>query len=175
MQYCVVDTERIKGSKIYLLSYLVYDENYRLVESKTFIDDTIDLSNRKSPKTKVKMLWNKATIVHGFSEIYNIFKKIVADKLLIVFSNTDTKAIQTNCKELNIEYNKTVAIDLQKALFDLSNSEKHKCNLKDYCIANNIAHSPHIPESDCFASFELYKNLVNAYGIEFVNRYKKLL
>ncbi|MDE7163767.1 MAG: hypothetical protein K2O44_06850 [Clostridia bacterium] len=122
MQFCVVDTERIKGIKIYLLSYLVYDESYKLVENKTLIDDTIDLSNRKAPKIKVKILWNNSSIVQGFSEIYNIFKNTVANKLLIVFSNTDMKAIQTNCKELNIEYNKTIAVDLQKALFDLSNS-----------------------------------------------------
>ena len=56
MQYCVIDTERIKGSKIYLLSYVVYDEDYNLIEINTFIDDSIDLSNRKAPKIKVKKI-----------------------------------------------------------------------------------------------------------------------
>ena len=175
MQYCVIDTERIKGSKIYLLSYVVYDEDYNLIEINTFIDDSIDLSNRKAPKIKVKMLWGKSIIVHGFLEIYNFIKNVIANKLLIVFSNTDMRAIQVNCNELNIIYSKTNAIDVQEILFDLSSSEKHKCNLKDYCVKNHIQHYSHIPESDCFATFEVYKNLVRLYGIEFLNRYIKLL
>lgn len=175
MQYCVIDTERIKGSKIYLLSYVVYDENYTSIESNTFIDNSIDLSSRKAPKKKVKMLLDKSIIVHSFLDIYNFIKNVIADKLLIVFSNTDMKAIQTNCSELNIVYNKTNAIDVKKILFDLSSSPKHKCNLKDYCIANNIPHNPHIPASDCYATFEVYKNLILKYGANFVNEYKRLL
>ena len=51
--YCVVDTERIKGNRIYLLSYQLYDERFNLIESKTFIDVSIDVSNRISPKTQI--------------------------------------------------------------------------------------------------------------------------
>lgn len=175
MQYCVIDTERIKGNIIYLFSYQIYNEANKLIESKTFFDKTIDISNRKSPKQKVKKLWNNLIITNGFFEIYKYFIKVATNKLLIVFSTTDIKALQKNCRELNLESHKFITIDMQKILFDLSDMKKHKCNLKDYCINNNINHNPHIPESDCFATFELYKNLVQKFGQDFINKYVKTL
>ena len=62
--YCVVDTERIKGNRIYLLSYQLYDERFNLIESKTFIDVSIDVSNRISPKRKVEKLKSIAVKVN---------------------------------------------------------------------------------------------------------------
>ena len=63
------------------------------------------------------------------------------------------------------------AIDLQKALYDLSTSPIHKSNLKDYAKKLGIKHNPHIPASDCEATKELYKNLLNEYGEDFLNKY----
>ena len=46
--YCVIDTERIKGNQIYLFSYQLYNDDFKLIESKTFQDISIDVSNRES-------------------------------------------------------------------------------------------------------------------------------
>ena len=46
--YCVIDTERIKGNQIYLFSYQLYNDDFKLIESKAFQDISIDVSNRES-------------------------------------------------------------------------------------------------------------------------------
>lgn len=77
MNYCVIDTERIKGDCIYLFSYQIYDENYTLIESKTFQDVSIDLSNRKAPKTKTKKLDKISIKVNSFEELYKIVNDVM--------------------------------------------------------------------------------------------------
>ena len=171
MNYLVIDTERIKGYKIYLLSYQIYSESFELMESKTFQDLSVDISTRKAPKTKTKVLNETTHKVNTFLELYNLLKPIFHDKKIIVFSSTDFGALRTNCKELGIEYKKVDAVDLQKALYDLSTSPIHKSNLKDYAKRLGIKHNPHIPESDCNATIELYKDLLKKYGEDFLNKY----
>lgn len=171
MEYLVIDTERIKGYQIYLLAYQIYNEEFELLESKTFQDLSIDLSNRKSPKTKVKALDGVTYKVNSFNELYNKIKPLFSGKKIIVFSSTDFGAFKTNCKELGIEYQKVEAIDLQKVLYDLSTSPIHKSNLKGYTKENKIKHNPHIPASDCEVTIELYKNLLRDYGEEYLNKY----
>ena len=171
MNYLIIDTERIKGYKIYLLAYQVYNESFELLESKTYQDLSIDLSTRKAPKSKAKALDGVSYKVNSFNELYDVLKPILFNKRIIVFSSTDFGAFKTNCKELGIEYVRVKAIDLQKALYDLSTSPIHKSNLKDYVKKLGIKHDPHIPASDCEATMELYKNLLNERGEDFLNNY----
>ena len=171
MNYLVVDTERIKGYKIYLLAYQIYSESFELLESKTYQDLSIDLSTRKAPKSKAKALDDLTYKVNSFCELYEILKPLLFNKRIIVFSSTDFGAFKTNCKELGIEYEKVEAIDLQKALYDLSTSPIHKSNLKDYAKKSGIKHNQHIPSSDCEATIELYKGLLNKYGKDFLNKF----
>lgn len=171
MNYLVIDTERIKGYKIYLLAYQIYSESFELLESKTYQDLSIDLSTRKAPKSKAKALDDLTYKVNSFCELYEILKPLLSNKRIIVFSSTDFGAFKTNCKELGIEYEKVEAIDLQKALYDLSTSPIHKSNLKDYVKKLKIKHNPHIPASDCEATIELYKDLLNKHGEDFLNKY----
>ena len=169
--FCVVDTERIKGNLIYLFSYQLYDDDFCLIESKTYQDVSIDLEYRKSPKSKTKRLATSSIKLNSFTDIYEVYKNIIKDKVLIVFSKTDVNVIKQNCKNLGLEYNTTLTYDLQKILYDLSESDKKKSNLKDYCKANKIKHNPHIPESDCAATFSVFKNLISNFGWEFVKNY----
>lgn len=171
MNYLVIDTERIKGYKIYLLAYQVYNELFELLESKTYQDLSIDLSTRKAPKSKAKALNGVSFKVNSFNELYDVLKPILFNKRIIVFSSTDFGAFKTNCKELGIEYEKVEAIDLQKALYDLSTSPIHKSNLKDYAKKLRIKHNPHIPASDCEATMELYIDLLNRHGEDFIKKY----
>ena len=171
MKYCVIDTERIKGNQIYLLSYQTYDEDFRLVESKTYQDISIDLSNRKSPKTKVNALDSVTIKVNSFTELYHKIVPVIEDSFLIVFSRTDIGVLKQNCKDNGLQYTTVPFLDLQKILYDLSDNKKHKSNLKLYCKKNNIKYSPHIPESDCSAAFSLYQNLLQKYGNDYLTMY----
>lgn len=173
MNYCVIDTERIKGDLIYLFSYQIYDANYQLIESKTFQDISIDLSNRKSPKTKTKLLDSISIKVKSFEELYGIVSKVMVNNKLIVFSDTDVKVIRKKCKELSLQYEQLKALDLQEILYDLSTDDKHKSNLKGFASQMGIKHNPHIPESDCYATIKLYEYLLNKYGEEFLKKYIK--
>lgn len=59
-------------------------------------------------------------------------------------------------------------------LFENANDKKHKSYLKDYCKANNIKHSPYIPESDCAATFKL-KYIKRERGDEYIlSHYKHI-
>lgn len=164
--YCVIDTERIKGNQIYLFSYQLYDENFRLYESKTYQDISIDVSNRKSPKRKVRELDSISIKVESFKELYETVRIFMEDNLTIVFSLTDVHTFKGNCKANGIEYKKIKCIDLQEVLYDLSEDYKHKSNLKGYCEKNGIKHNPHIPESDCEATFKLFQDLTAKFGLD---------
>lgn len=174
-RYCVIDTERIKGNQIYLLAYQLYDETFELVESKTFQDISIDLSTRHAPKSKVKELNMQSIKVHSFAELYGNISDSMDGTEVIVFSCTDMKTMKRNCIENGIEFKKIIAIDLQKALYDLATDDKKKSNLKGYCRANGIKYEPHIPESDCYATFILYQNLLSRYGEAFIEKYKVII
>ena len=170
--YCVIDTERIKGNKIYLFSYQLYNDDFTLDESKTYQDISIDLSNRHSPKSKAKKLSQRVECVSSFQEIYGAFLNLLSRcQLLITFSTSDVAVIHKNCREHGIEYTLVSMIDLQAALFDLATDTKRKSNLKDYCKKHKIKHDPHIPESDCAATFEVYKNLLSEHGESFLSQY----
>lgn len=81
-----------------------------------------------------------------------------ANAFIIAFSDTDLKVIGSKCKSLGITYNMVKMLDIQKVLYALSNNEKS--NLKDFCKEHGIKHNPHIPESDCQATFEVFKMLL---------------
>lgn len=166
--YCVVDTERIHGNEIYLLSYQLYGEDFTLVESKTYQDTSINLEYRKSPRRKVELLKEQSIKVSSFSMLYKMIREKLQSCLLVVFSRTDVNIFRSNCKANDIQYDKLHIIDLQKILYDLSTDAKHKSNLKDYCKAHGIKHEPHIPESDCFATMKVYRNLLASLGAEFL-------
>ena len=166
--YCVVDTERIHGNEIYLLSYQLYDEDFNLIESKTYQDTSIDLSHRKSPRRKVELLTEQSIKVSSFSTLYEAVREKLQSSLLVVFSKTDVNIFRTNCKANEIPYQKHRIVDLQEILYDMSTDTKHKSNLKDYCKTHGIKHEPHIPESDCAATMEVYKNLLVKFGSEFI-------
>lgn len=153
----------------------MYDAAFELLESKTFQDVSIDLSNRHAPKSKAKELNMKSIKVHSFAELYENIAGSMNEIEVIVFSCTDLKTIRRNCKENGIEYRKIVAVDLQKALYDLATDDKKKSNLKGYCRANGIKYDPHIPESDCYATFILYQNLLSMYGESFIEKYKVVI
>ncbi len=170
--YCVIDTERIKGSYIYLFSYQLYSDDFALVKSKTYQNISIDLSNRKSPKSKVQKLSAKTIKVTSFQEIFDVYKSVIANNTLIVFNKTDLGAIRQNCKELALQFEKTTTYDMQQVLLHLSTSAKKKSNLKDYCKANGIKHDSHIPESDCEATFAVFKNMIQLYGFDFLDKFK---
>ena len=40
-----------------------------------------------------------------------------------------------------------------------------------FCKKHKIKHDPHIPESDCAATFEVYKNLLSEHGEGFLSQY----
>lgn len=164
--YSVIDTERIKGNQIYLLSYQIYGDDYSLIESKTFNDISIDISNRKAPKRKSQELNNISIKVDSFIELYSIIRPIIEQNTNIIFSSTDVHTFKGNCKLNGITYNKLKCIDLQEILYEDSMSPKHKSNLKGYCEENKIKHNAHIPESDCEATFILFKNLIEKHGKE---------
>ena len=166
--YCVIDTERIKGNQIYLFSYQLYNDDFKLIESKTFQDVSIDVSNRKSPKRKVKELDSISIKVGSFKELYENVRYFAENNLTIVFSLTDVHTLKRNCKDNNIEYKKIKCIDLQEVLYNLSEDEKHKSNLNGYCEVNGIKHNPHIPESDCEATFKLFQDLIKRFGIDYL-------
>lgn len=168
----VIDTERIKGNLIYLFSYQLYNDDFSLAESKTYQDTSIDLANRHAPKSKTKKLSNQIESVSSFQEIYEIFQSFLSRcQVLITFSTTDVANIHKNCREYGIKYAPVSMIDLQAALFDLATDTKRKSNLKDYCKKHKIKHDPHIPESDCAATFEVYKNLLSEHGEGFLSQY----
>ena len=100
--YCVIDTERIKGNQIYLFSYQLYNDDFKLIESKTFQDASIDVSNRKSPKRKVKELDSISIKVGSFKELYENVRYFAENNLTIVFSLTDVHTLKRNCKDNNI-------------------------------------------------------------------------
>lgn len=166
--YCVIDTERIKGNQIYLFSYQLYNDDFKLFESKTFQDISIDVSNRKSPKRKVKELDSILIKVGSFKELYENVRYFAENNLTIVFSLTDVHTLKRNCKDNNIEYKKIKCIDLQEVLYNLSDDEKHKSNLKGYCEVNGIKHNHHIPESDCEVTFKLFQDLITRFGIDYL-------
>lgn len=167
--YCVIDTERIKGNQIYLLAYQLYDESFQKVEAATFQDESISLVSRKSPKRKARELGGATIKVNSFTELYEAVKGKLAQGLVIVFSTTDLGVIKRNCKAAGIEYEKLQVLDLQQILFEFSTDEKHKSNLKDFCKKHGIRHSPHIPESDCEATFAAYRLLLEEHGAEFMS------
>ena len=168
----VIDTERIKGNQIYLFSYQLYNDDFTLAESKTYHDTSIDLSNRHSPRTKAKKLTKQVESVSSFQEIYSVFQNLLSRcQVLITFSTSDVAVIHKNCRDVDIKYTPVSMIDLQAALFDLATDTKRKSNLKDYCKKHKIKHDPHIPESDCAATFEVYKNLLSEHGESFLSQY----
>lgn len=167
--YCVIDTERIKGNQIYLFAYQLYDDSFQKVEAATIQDESISLVSRKSPKRKAQELGSASVKVNSFTELYEAVKGKLAQGLVVVFSMTDLGVIKRNCKAAGIEYEKLQVLDLQKILFELSTDEKHKSNLKDFCKEHRIKHSPHIPESDCEATFAVYRVLMEEHGAEFIN------
>lgn len=170
MRLCVLDTERIKGSNIYLLAYQIYDDKYDLLESKTFQDISISLDTRKSPKRKTKELEPKTIKISSFVELYENIKSIFLESELIVFSKTDINVIRNNCKVYGIDFIKPVVVDLQEALLHISTN--NKSNLRDFCKKNNIKYNAHIPEEDCKATFEVYKKLIQDYGNDFLIQFK---
>lgn len=163
--YCVIDTERIKGNLIYLLSYQLYDDTYNLIDNKTFQDVSIDLSNRKSSKVKTKQLNQCSIKVNGYVELYESIRSVIENNLVVIFSKTDVHIFKSNCKEYGIQYNKLKCIDMQSLLKDRINHFNGKSNFKDFCKKSKIKHEPHIPESDCFATFCLFQNLVDEIGL----------
>lgn len=121
MNYCVRDTERIKGNLIYLFSYQLHDKKFELIESKTYQDISINVSNRKSPKNKVKLLDSISIKVSLFRELYNNnVKGVMNNSYLIVFSDTDLNIMKKNCKEQSIHYKRVKTVDLQEILYGLS-------------------------------------------------------
>ncbi len=174
-KFCVIDTERIKGNQIYLFSYQLYNAAFELVESKTYQDVSVDVSNRKSPKRKTNELKTSVDRVDSFGALYDQIKDVLPGSLVIVFSLTDVNVIKKKCKDAGIDYCKIQVLDLQKALYDLATDEKKKSNLKTYCKQHGIEHQPHIPESDCYATFQVYRNLLREYGEEFLEQYKSIV
>lgn len=166
--YCVFDTERIKGNQIYLLAYQLYDDDFKLVETATYQDTSISLVSRKSPKRKACELNGASIKVDSFTRLYGEVWGKFAQGLVVVFSTTDIGVIKGNCKAAGIEYHKLQVLDLQKILFERSTDAKHKSNLKDFCRQHQIKHSPHIPESDCEATFAAYRVLLGELGEDYL-------
>lgn len=172
MNFCVIDTERIKGDLIYLLAYQIYNNSFDLVESKTFQDVSINLDNRKSPKRKVQDLKETSVKASSFVDLFQQIKPVIESTVLIVFSKTDIGVLKRNCKNHGIVFSSVTYVDVQEALAALCTNDKQKSNLKDYCKRNNIKYHAHIPEDDCRATFTVYVNLLSQYGDNFFDNFK---
>ena len=59
--------------------------------------------------------------------------------------------------------------ELQKV--NIKNRKNYAEKLRKYCKKHKIKHDPHIPESDCAATFEVYKNLLSEHGEGFLSQY----
>ena len=81
--YFIWDTERINNTKIYMLGYIIADENFNIVEKNIVIDDSIDLSSRTQPKQKKELLFNQSIVCDCFDTFICFLKPKLIDENFI--------------------------------------------------------------------------------------------
>lgn len=164
MTYLFWDTERIKGSQIYLLGYILADENCKTIKEEIVINTAVDISQRKSPQIKVMRLDSVATKVNDFHELANIILPLIKTSRSVCFGKDDFAALNNQLYANGI-------VPLSGTFYDVEGfvrncNEKFPKNLKDVSKFLKLNHDRHNPLSDSRITMEYFKFLTEEHSKE---------
>lgn len=146
-----------------MLAYILTNENFETIKQQTIINSAVDISNRKSPKSKVKRLSVGSQTVVNFKEMANIMLPLFAQSKSVCFGKDDFAAFNQSLRENELEqvtgtfYN--IEEFIRKCLVDFPT------NLKSISEHLGIKHDRHNPLSDSTVAKGCFIHLLRNYSL----------
>ena len=163
MNYLFWDTERIRNTKIYMSAIILTDAKFNIIKQERVIDTSIDVSKRTKPKEKVEKFKKKSTLFKDFISLANWLVPYLKESVAVCFGESDFKSLNDQLKIHGMKPILGEYIDLCK--FTKDNDLKKLSSLSKAVKFLKINHEAHDPLSDSFVTMELFKYLVNTYGL----------
>ncbi|MBO5067763.1 MAG: hypothetical protein J6C62_05130 [Clostridia bacterium] len=164
MNYLVWDTERIKGSQIYMLGYILVDETFKIIREEMIINKSVDVSQRKSPKSKVKRFFNQSTKVEDYTELAELILPIIQNSKSICFGKDDFVALNSQFYINGIETVSGTFYNVEKYVRHLNSELPTNLNMVSKYL--KLKHDRHNPLSDSYVTLEYFKYLIKQYPQE---------
>ena len=168
MGYLFWDTERIKGSDIYMLAYIHTDEDFSVIKEEIIINQSVDISQRHSPKSKVNRLMKVSTVVPTFDGVAEIMLPLFSTTESVCFGKDDFSAMNINLKKIGKETPKGTFYNLEEFIRTLEIEVPTNLNMIGQFL--NIKHDRHNPLSDSYVTMELFKYLIKKFPKEEMER-----
>lgn len=164
MNYLVWDTERIKGSQIYMLGYILVDETFKIIREEMIINKSVDVSQRKSPKSKVKRFFNQSTKVEDYTELAELILPIIQNSKSICFGKDDFAALNSQFYINGIETVSGTFYNVEEYVRHLNSELPTNLNMVSKYL--KLKHDRHNPLSDSYVTLEYFKYLIKQYPQE---------
>ena len=168
MGYLFWDTERIKGSEIYMLAYIHTDENFSVLKEEIIINQSVDISQRHSPKSKVNRLMEQSTLVPTYDGIAEIMLPLFSTTESVCFGKDDFSAMNINLKRIGRDLPKGMFYNLEEYVRTLG--VELPTNLNMVAKFLNVKHDRHNPLSDSYVTMEFFKYLLQKFPKEDMKR-----
>ena len=164
MNYLIWDTERIKGSSIYMLAYILVNEKFEIIKEEMIINKSVDVSQRKSPKSKVKKFYDVSTIVEDYKELAEIIVPLLNGSKSICFGKDDFAALNSQFLLNEIENVSGTFYNVELFVRTFNGTLPTNLNMASQFL--KIKHDRHNPLSDSFVTLEYFKYILENYSIE---------
>ncbi len=181
--FIIWDTERINNTKIYMLGYIIADNNLNIIEKNIVIDDSIDLSNRTQPKQKKELLKIDSIICKSFDDFTKLFEAKLVGNVSVCFGKEEFASLNDQLKLHNKEpiIGKFYDVKDLSTTFDIKGN--NRCNnLGSFAQMFSFNHDAHNPLSDSMLTLILFKyirenfmeNTIEQYLSDIPNKNKVL-
>lgn len=160
------DTERINNTKIYMLGYIIADNDFNIIEQNILIDNSIDLSKRNSPRIKKQKLLNQSIVCKDFDDFINHLKGKIIDtqNLSVCFGQEEYVSLNDQLKLHEMEPIEGSYFDAKELSLRFDIGHNQKCNHLSYFAKQfNYEHEAHNPLSDSILTLLLFKHIKNSF------------
>lgn len=163
MNYLIWDTERIKGSSIYLLAYILVDENFEIIKEEMIINKSVDVSQRKSPKSKVRKYFDISTKVENYKELADIIVPLLNSSKSICFGKDDFAALNSQFSLNDIENVSGTFYNVELFVRNFDGTLPTNLNMASQFL--KVKHDRHNPLSDSYVTLEYFKYILEKFSI----------
>lgn len=144
-----------------MLAYILTDENFETIKQQTIINEAVDISNRKSPKSKVNRLFAGSLTVIDFKEMANIMLPLFAQSISVCFGKDDFAAFNQSLRENGLSQVTGIFYNIEE--FIRKQVDDFPTNLKSISKHLGIKHDRHNPLSDSTVTRECFIHLLKDY------------
>ena len=148
--------------------YILVDETFKIIREEMIINKSVDVSKRKSPKSKVKRFFNQSTKVEDYTELAELILPIIQNSKSICFGKDDFVALNSQFYINGIETVSGTFYNVEEYVRHLNSELPTNLNMVSKYL--KLKHDRHNPLSDSYVTLEYFKYLIKQYPQEEMER-----